>query len=94
MEAARQLLYRIRRRDLFSFVGEILLSPQERHLVANRGAVVKDALLRLVQSRRNRANDLTTPTIASEDVICHVVKMGYGKGGKNPVLVICMLVFV
>jgi hypothetical protein len=81
------MMHRIRRRDLFSFVGEVLLSPSQRRLVQNRGKQAKEGLLAIISSSSCAIDGEQEKRIASEDVICQVVKMGYGKGGKNPVLV-------
>jgi hypothetical protein len=82
-------MHRIRRRDLFSFVGEVLLSPSQRRLVQNKGKQAKEGgLLAIISSSSCAIDEEPEKRIASEDVLCQVVKMGYGKGGKTPVLVI------
>lgn len=74
------MIERLRKRDLFVFVGETLLPADEYNknvsktmhadIMANIGAIVL---------RRQ------CPAVLSDDVFCSVVRMGYGKGGKNPV---------
>lgn len=80
-------MHRIRRRDLFSFVGEVLLSPAQHHLVLNRGRQAKVSLLEIIACSEEESAVDDNERIVAEDIICQVVKMGYGKGGKNPVLV-------
>lgn len=67
------MLLRLRRRQLFLFVGEILLPPSQAHV----RHVAQEQLLAIMTEQGQ--------TISCSDIICNVVKMGYGKGGLNPV---------
>ena len=64
------------------FVGETLLPANEY----NKGIAksMHTDLLRLIESS---SSDLESNAVSvcSSDVFCSVVRMGYGKGGKNPV---------
>lgn len=81
------MVHRVRSRDLFGFVGEVLLSPDQRYLVAGRGKKAKEGLVRILTSRSKNGVAEGGVAISAEDLVCQVVKIGYGKGGKNPVLV-------
>lgn len=95
LQPARAMIHRIRRRDLFGFAGEtILTSDMMKRLLASHRAmnagnqeekvsfdkVVKAQLWAMI------SDDVLqhTAAIAQEDVFCHVIKMGYGKGNQNP----------
>ena len=105
---ARLMIERIRNRDLFPFVGEVLLSSVhegiEFEVVSHvLSFIAKERTFKLKNRKRNRTessvldpgNDYSSSEILSDpgtlqtdsnvpgdkDVICTVVKMGYGKGG-------------
>ena len=86
LQPARELIHRLRSRDLFSFVGEVLFSSPEGPENASFGEVFRG------NSNHVKANIFSSlqalgyaDEIASDDVMCVVLKLGYGKGGLNPV---------
>lgn len=90
------MISRIRKRDLFCLAGEILLRPDQVHLAKSGGSEAKAGVLEVLRRLQICADDQTLPTsvpnafatgqyISDNDVVCSVVRMGYGKGGKNPV---------
>jgi hypothetical protein len=74
------MIERLRKRDLFVFVGETLLPANEYNKNVSRTmhADIMANIASIVERRQCAA-------VLSEDVFCSVVRMGYGKGGKNPV---------
>jgi hypothetical protein len=79
MEPARHLVRRLRKRDLFPFVGERLLSRCHRASSGDRDEVRRAMVQHL------RSADVAPEDVADDDVICKAVKLGYGKGSRNPV---------
>jgi hypothetical protein len=81
MQDARELIHRIRTRNLFAFVGETILTPALRaELMAPGGfneGYMKEKLLQLMTDRGL--------SIETNDLFCQIVKIGYGKGNINPV---------
>ena len=75
---------RLRKRDIFAHIGEILLTPSQKHLAKDGGVKAKADLLEIIYAQSPPGGECE---ITEKDVICVVVKMGYGKGGKNPVMV-------
>jgi HD superfamily phosphohydrolase len=92
LQAARDMIHRIRRRDLFGFAGETILTSQmmERLLEnsGNSSAPVKHALDSVVKRQlwEMITDDVLSHTAALtyDDIFCFVIKIGYGKGNKNP----------
>ncbi len=67
---------------MFIFVGETLLPANDY----NKG-VAKSVHADLLRLMGSSYSDFSAKAAAgtSSDVFCSVVRMGYGKGGKNPV---------
>ena len=101
MEPARIALNRIRLRDLFTLSGELLLSPEHRENLKSAaggghhlGEWVKSRLMEILRQRQRAAAEgsqdesedaLVLRQLKEVDVFCTIVKIGYGKGNKNPV---------
>ena len=79
MRPAQALIDRIRRRDLFTFIGETLLPANEYN--ANVSKHMHSEILAILLKRKVEGD----VSVDVDDVFCSVVRMGYGKGGKNPV---------
>lgn len=77
---AQALIDRLRRRDLFPFVGETLLPANEYNV--NVSKHMHDEIMSILHRQSHEAR---TVEVVGEDVFCSVARMGYGKGGKNPV---------
>lgn len=79
-------MMRVRTRNLFVYVGETLLSSNDYN--SNISKSLHSELMVLITkiiSGDTRAESSAGLGIPSEDIFCSVVRMGYGKGGKNPV---------
>ena len=80
MEESRKLILRIRKRDLFSFVGEIILKPEiiadynnkNKNKVNIESKIKSELLFDLNNNNDNKINE--------DDIFCVKVKIGYGKG--------------
>jgi len=93
LEPARQLISRIRHRDLFPFIGEVLFSSSDHgsrdpatmgEVFRGNSDMVKSQIYEIVEKildSEKKPKDF----IKLEDIVCVVVKLGYGKGGRNPV---------
>lgn len=73
---AQEMIARIRSRDLFPFVGQTLLASNEYNSGVSKH--MHDEIMSILQKQGKTG-------VESQDVFCSVVRMGYGKGGKNPV---------
>jgi HD superfamily phosphohydrolase len=82
---AQALIERIRRRDLFSFVGETLLPANEYNASVSKHMHAEIMTMLGRFQKQLGAEAEAAPTVTENDVFCSVVRMGYGKGGKNPV---------
>lgn len=80
---AQAIIDRLRRRDLFSFVGETLLPANEYN--NNVSKSMHSEILSLLKQQLLQSEMSTSIEVSDCDVFCSVVRMGYGKGGKNPV---------
>ena len=80
LQASRNMISRIRKRDLFTLVGEILLSPSQKdHLVGGADAVIQQII-----ELKNKNVDISSK-VDDKDIFCTVTKLGYGSGGHDPV---------
>jgi hypothetical protein len=80
LESSRKMITRIRKRDLFSFVGEVLLSPSHKgHLGGGADGVIQQLI-----ELKNRNVDISNK-VGDMDIFCTVTKVGYGSGGNDPV---------
>lgn len=77
------MIHRIRKRDLFAFAGETIITPTLRARLVESGGYgeqnIKKSLLDLMETK---SDDLQLPP---SDFFCQIVKIGYGKGNINPV---------
>lgn len=94
LKPSRDLIERLNKRDLFSCVGEVLLSADQTRSVAKGGSQgVKKHLLQLkdrVLAGSHEQDNIASfgadlEALTADDLFCAVVKVGYGKGGLNPV---------
>jgi hypothetical protein len=101
LEPARNTIYRLRKRDLFAFAGEIILTPEilkklnEKQTLSsntNLASVVKSEIMEINERVINNndgkiitQDEEEKKVISSDDIFCVTVKIGYGKGKKNPV---------
>ena len=81
MAPCRALIERIRRRDLFPFIGELLLSPQQLvHPYSCKKADIKQELLDIKETYFAKAIvESESVNIDDNDIFVCIVKMGYGK---------------
>lgn len=86
---ARAMVQRLRKRDLFAFAGEILLTPQRQAELKLTGhdatGQIKNEILSLVSNEKYDDAAATGSVISSSDMFIEIVKISYGKGSKNPV---------
>jgi hypothetical protein len=87
---AQAVIERLFRRDLFACAGEVLLSAEQSKVLAKGGAEgVKEQLWALREEwiARPGAEESSgaLKEVGKNDIFCAVVKIGYGKGGLNPV---------
>ena len=98
LSEARALLLRLRRRDLFALVGEVLLSNQDyegllssRHDGVMTSMIIRKEVYESIRSiqypdEEDRAAAVAACCPISEnDLFCEIIKMNYGKGILNPV---------
>jgi hypothetical protein len=89
------MIERLRKRDLFAFAGEIILSGERRAELQLSGggatSKIRKEMVQLLEDRRGNGADAATLSSSSaepvceNDIFCEIVKMSYGKGNKNPV---------
>jgi len=86
LSEARALLLRLRKRDLFAMVGEVLLSHRDYEgLLSNRhdgvmtSTIIRDEVHALIKA------SYPDFLISGNDLFCEIIKMNYGKGILNPV---------
>jgi hypothetical protein len=83
LQPARNMIHRIRRRDLFTFAGETIITPVLRAKLVESGGYgernIKKSILDLMETK---SSELQLP---ESDFFCQIVKIGYGKGNINPV---------
>ena len=83
---SQMVIERLRKRDLFCCVGELLLSPSEYHRIIGGSNKIKNELISINKSRyENKNEECLHPDVVANDVFITLVKMGYGKGGEDPV---------
>jgi hypothetical protein len=100
LSEARALLLRLRRRDLFALVGEVLLSNQDyegllssRHDGVMTSMIIRKEVYESVRSIQYPDEEDRTAVpaaagccpISENDLFCEIIKMNYGKGILNPV---------
>ena len=99
LSEARALLLRLRRRDLFALVGEVLLSNQDyegllssRHDGVMTSMIIRTEVYESIRSiqypdeeDRTAATAAACCLISENDLFCEIIKMNYGKGILNPV---------
>ncbi len=77
------MIHRIRKRDLFAFAGETIITPALRAKLIESGGYgeqnIKRSVLDLMETK---SDELQLPP---RDFFCQIVKIGYGKGNINPV---------
>jgi hypothetical protein len=73
------MILRIRKRDLFSLSGEILLSPDSKKDLKDSDAVLQE----LIAIKKNYSE--IDSKVDDKDIFCTIAKLGYGAGGKDPV---------
>ncbi len=84
------MIHRIRKRDLFPFAGETIITPKQisellgsdkNHLEDS----IKRQLLTIIRQYQQNQNDGKDDGVIVEDIFCQIVQIGYGKGNLNPV---------
>jgi len=78
LEAAKNMVNRIRKRDLFSLAGEILLSPSLKEQL--KEALIIQQLVE-IKNKNMEINNI----VDDNDLFVTVTKLGYGSGGSDPV---------
>ena len=76
-------MLRLRTRNLFVFVGEALLSSNEYN--TNVSKSLHSELMTLLSTINSGEIGTDPIAVPPDDIFCSVVRMGYGKGGRNPV---------
>lgn len=76
---AKACIDRLRRRDLFAFIDEILLTPES--LKKYKASHIKQEIYDYLVCCNQKSN------VELNDIFVSVINMGYGKGGKNPVCI-------
>lgn len=88
LQPARDMIHRIRRRDLFGFAGETILTSEMMRKILHTTGQANEKLEDIVKRQlwQMIGDDVLQHTAAIEenDLFCYVIKMGYGKGNKNP----------
>lgn len=84
------MIYRIRKRDLFAFVGETLLPPDTLSKYKKEKGVssenqIKLDILKRIAAFNSKIDVESRITLDENDLFCQIVKIGYGKGKANPV---------
>jgi len=79
LKSSRDMILRIRKRDLFSLSGEILLSPDSKKDLKDSDAVLQE----LIAIKKNYSE--IDSKVDDKDIFCTIAKLGYGAGGKDPV---------
>lgn len=90
LKPARDIIQRINRRDLWACAGESLLSPRYARHLSVMGwkaatAQIKEQLVDIIVAAAAKNKSSNKANITVDELICSTVKMGFGKGGKNPV---------
>jgi HD superfamily phosphohydrolase len=82
LEPARKALLRLRKRDMMAYVGEVLLDPADSAIIKMPAEAIKQQIVGMLAhcSDNNGENALK-----NEDLFVTIIKMGYGKGGRDPV---------
>ena len=106
LQFSRDIVDRVRRRDFFPFITEIILEPSHIKSLTGRlvnsrtcqniGELVKKEILDIWTSDKKTYVDVVESSDefdVVEDLFCLAVKIGYGKGGKNPVTNGCTTFF-
>lgn len=92
LKPAQDIISRLRKRDLFAFVGETILTSviitallrKSRVSVSSSAAqMIKSQLWQMLQQQQQST---TTQGVEESDVFCTVVKLGYGRGNRNPII--------
>lgn len=84
---AREILERIRKRDLISCAGETILTPSmklrfgSKLSTSNTEQLVKEEILAILSSTESQ----NAIDFVSEDLYVQVVKIGYGRGDSSPI---------
>ena len=87
---ARDLIHRIRTRDLYRFVGEVIDVSNGLKCKAREAQVTK-ALVEYANANSFQASDVSgsspppSEPVTEADILVCVVDIGYGKGSQNPV---------
>jgi HD superfamily phosphohydrolase len=76
MQPAQIIIQRLRKRDLFGFCGETILSNTMRSTLVNTPEPLETVILNQLQAKTN---------LNKQDIFVQIVHMGYGKGNGNPV---------
>jgi HD superfamily phosphohydrolase len=100
LKPSRDLILRIRKRDLFICVAEMLLTPDQYNRVIGGNKRLQSDIEEINNKRiqeclekekcNSKKNDrLENKFLEKEciqtDIFCTIVKLGFGKGGKDPV---------
>lgn len=74
----------MRKRDLFTFAGEVILSKRLKDHLFSKGS-------NPIEQLRQELNELKGidqeqfSDVQDQDIFCQIVKISYGKGNKNPI---------
>eukprot|EP00622_Pseudochattonella_farcimen_P004635 FR740055.1.p1 GENE.FR740055.1~~FR740055.1.p1 ORF type:complete len:265 (+),score=11.47 FR740055.1:97-795(+) len=80
MRPARDLIQRLRRRQLYTLIGEVVLETSQKLNCRAKEREIRSALL-----KRPRPLQQTSLQLDDNDVVVSVFKIDYGKGFDNPV---------
>lgn len=79
LKSSRDMILRIRKRDLFSLSGELLLSPESKKDLKDYDTVIQE----LIAIKKSHID--IDSRVDDKDIFCTIAKLGYGAGGKDPV---------
>lgn len=86
------MIHRIRKRDLFPYAGETIITPKQiSELLGSDKNHLEDSIKRQLitiirqhqQQNQHVGDDVVV--VEEEDIFCQIVQIGYGKGNLNPV---------
>lgn len=85
------MIHRIRKRDLFPYAGETIITPKQiSELLGSDKNHLEDSIKRQLitiirQHQQNQTDGDNDVIVEEEDIFCQIVQIGYGKGNLNPV---------